>query len=440
MDEREAVKAGTAQIEITPPPGLELAGFAKRPQPSTTSLDPLFVRALYLEDGGRRLLWVHGDVLGVTEALVTRLRRVLGSELAIPNSNILVSATHTHSAPATIQLTGCGRVDPAFVTEFESRCRRAAQLAARDGETCRLVSAQGVCDLGVDRRRFASAHTDPRVTALGWQRKDGSFKAAFLNYSMHPVCLRADTMSADWPGAAAGALSEALPGKPTVLVSSGACGNINPPAVGVTHEQVSGWGRRIAESVSDKLLAAPPQRGGSNGAGLRVIVSRGPIPVEEWNVAQVEDYAKACLADPVGCGEFGDTFRLAVTTWRSSMLDWLRCHELAEVQAELGLISLGHTSILTVNGEIFSRFNALVASAAKGPVCTVAYANGMLGYIPSAEAYDEGGYEVAWAMLFYNLPRLRKGGLELLAERARRLLAKRSSERLNALPHHLEDK
>jgi hypothetical protein len=422
------MKAGTAQIEITPPPGLELAGFAKRPQPSTASLDPLFVRALYLEDGGQRLLWVHSDVLGVTEALVTRLRRVLGAELAIPHSNILVSATHTHSAPATIQLTGCGRVEPAFVTEFESRGRRAAHLAVKDSEACRLVSAEGVCDLGVDRRHFASAHTDPRVTALGWLRKDGSFKTAFLNYAMHPVCLRADAMSADWPGAAAGALSEALPGKPTVLVSSGACGNINPPAVGVTHAQVSDWGRQIAESVSNKLLAAPSLRGGSNGTGLRVIVSRGPIPIEDWNAGQVEDYAKACLADPVGCGEFGDTFRLAVTTWRSSMLDRLRCHEPAKVQAELGLISLGQTSILTVNGEIFSRFNALVASAARGPVCTVAYANGMLGYIPSAEAYDEGGYEVAWAMLFYNLPRLRKGGLELLAERARRLLAGSAGE------------
>ena len=73
---------------------------------------------------------------------------------------------------------------------------------------------------------------------------------------------------------------------------------------------------------------------------------------------------------------------------------------------------------------MFSQFTALAASAANGPVYTVSYANGMLGYIPSAKAYDEGAYEVTWAMLFYNLPRLRKGGLELLAERARRLLAK----------------
>jgi hypothetical protein len=235
-------------------------------------------------------------------------------------------------------------------------------------------------------------------------------------------------MSADWPGAAAGALSEALPGKPIVLVSPGACGNINPPAVGVTHEQVSAWGEQIAASVSKTLREASSQESGATGAWLRVVALRGPIPLEDWNAAQVEAYAKACLADPAGWGQFGDTFRLAVTTWRAAMLDRLRCHEPPEAQAELGLISLGHTSILTINGEIFSRFNALAASATTGPVCTVSCANGMLGYIPTAEAYDEGGYEVAWAMLFYNLPRLRKGGLELLAERARRLLAGSAGE------------
>jgi len=45
-----------------------------------------------------------------------------------------------------------------------------------------------------------------------------------------------------------------------------------------------------------------------------------------------------------------------------------------------------------------------------------------LGYMAAAEAFDEGGYEVDWAMVFYNVPRLKRGGLEAVATRARELL------------------
>jgi hypothetical protein len=426
------MKAGAAQVDITPPPGLELAGFAKRPQPSSGVLDPLFVRALYLEDGPERLLWLHADLLAFGAPLAARLRRDVGSDLAIPASRVLVTTTHTHSAPAVIALTGCGRVEPAYVGQLEDKCRRAARLAVKDGEPCRLVAAQGRCALGVDRRRSASAHTDPRVGALGWRRQDGSFKAAFLNYSMHPVSLRDSMMSADWPGAAARSLAEALPGRPVVLVTPGACGNINPPAVGVAPQQMSEWGQQVARSVVGALLATPADTAAANGASLRTIAATGAVPTENWDAEQVEEYAAACLADPAASHEFGDTFRLAVETWRAEMLDRLRRQEPPLAQAELGLITLGQTSLLTINGEMFSPFTVLAASAASGPVYTVSYANGMLGYIPSAEAYDEGAYEVTWAMLFYNLPRLRKGCLELLAKEARRLLAERPQKKLAA--------
>jgi hypothetical protein len=77
--------------------------------------------------------------------------------------------------------------------------------------------------------------------------------------------------------------------------------------------------------------------------------------------------------------------------------------------------------LVTVNAEIFSQFTELAGAGAGLPVYTVSCANGMIGYVPTAVAYDEGGYEVSHAMLFYNLPRPQQGGLELLANHARAL-------------------
>ena len=64
-------------------------------------------------------------------------------------------------------------------------------------------------------------------------------------------------------------------------------------------------------------------------------------------------------------------------------------------------------------------------------VYVIGCANGMIGYLPPKEAYDEGAYEVLWSMLFYNLPRPRRGGFEFLAERAHQLIQTQSC----AIPH-----
>ena len=104
------------------------------------------------------------------------------------------------------------------------------------------------------------------------------------------------------------------------------------------------------------------------------------------------------------------------------MLQRIERGQPAYATAELGVLSFGSAALITVNAEIFSRFTELASQGAGCPVYTVSCANGMIGYLSVAESYDEGAYEVLWSMLFYNLPRPRKGCLELLAENARRLL------------------
>lgn len=413
---------GTAQVDITPQPGIELAGFAVRPQPSTGILDPLWARVLFLQDGPERLLWLHLDLLALDQGWADRLRDWIALELGLPLAQILVSATHTHSGPAAIRLTGCGEVDTAYVLQLEQKCREVVHSALHNLEPCRLVTAQGRCDLAIDRRKFASAHTDPRVSAVGWRRDDGPFKAVLLNYSMHPVSLRGSLVSADWPGAAARCLTERLPGQPLALVSLGACGNINPPVVGVSASQVTTWGQTIAGSVIETLLAARRGTDAAEVPALRTVASHVDLPVEAWDRADVEKYVAGCLADLDGQHSFKGKFRLAIETWHATMIDRIRRGEPHHTKVHLGVICLGPVALVTVNAEIFSRFTELAGAGAECPVHTVSCANGMIGYVPTAVAYDEGGYEVSQAMLFYNLPRPQKGGLELLANHARQLL------------------
>ncbi|MGH8024041.1 MAG: neutral/alkaline non-lysosomal ceramidase N-terminal domain-containing protein [Limisphaerales bacterium] len=414
------MKVGTAQIDITPKPGVDLSGFAVRPQPSTGVLDLLWIRALYFENDTEKLLWLHADLLALDQKLADRLRQRIQIESGIPFSRILLSTTHTHSAPATIQLTSCGEIAPAYVAWLEEQFIHAAKFALQNPEPCSLVAVEGRCELGMDRRRSATPHTDPRVGALGWKRADGTFKAVFLCYSMHPVCLRGSQISGDWTGETARAFFDVLPGRPVVFVSSGACGNIDPPKTGVTPEQMRHWGQQIAESVSDKLLTQAEMVSDDSLKFNSIVIS---LPKDGWSVEQIEKHAASCLAHPASRREFGSCLTRAAETWKRNMLDQLRQGESSVIRAELGMIIIGPFVIITVNGEIFSHFTELINSKDGCSVYAVGCVNGMVGYIPSADAYADNGYEVLWSMLFYNLPRLRKGGLEILAQHANQLLA-----------------
>jgi hypothetical protein len=420
------MNVGAAQIEITPQPGIELAGFAIRPQPSTSVLDPLYIRALYLTDDPNQLLWVHCDLLALDQQLCDRFRHWCHKVLGIAESQVIASTTHTHSAPAAIQTNGCGRLNAPYVKWLELQLRSAALKATTRTERCRMVSVQGFCDRGVDRRGFGSGHVDTRVGALGWVREDGSFKAALLTYAMHPVCLRGSEISADWPGATSRALSQLLPGNPVCLVCSGASGNINPPAVGVSPDVMNGWGDEVAASVTAKLIETAQKPARQKSRLLQVTSSRLELPLDPWGKAEMDACVAARRADEAGRREFGEMFDVALEAWRCTMLKRFDSGEPPSAGAELSVVQFGSVTLLTVNAEVFSRFSALAANGSEQPVYTIGCANGMLGYMATEQAYEEGAYEVDWAMLFYSLPRLRRGGLEALARRAREFLPARN--------------
>lgn len=448
------MRVGASQVEITPEPGIELCGFAARTQPSVGVLDPLHVKCLYVEDGAARLLWVHADVLGLERETVQAFRAWAREALGLDAASVMVSATHTHAAPAVMLLQEAGRVEPAYLSFFEMQLREAARRAVACVEPAELVSARGWCDLAVDRRGKASAHTDPQVGAVGFRRANGEFIAAVTNYAIHPVALGPANrcVSADIPGAVAASLQRELSGSPIVLATSGACGNLNPPTQSVTWEQVQAWGRRIAAAVLEPLRSGPAWRGEDTAGmsvpqfntggtpvphlstagtavpheftggtavpqGLRAASRVVGLPQEVLSAAEVDAWAEAALRNAGAVSQWGERFRRAIQGWASAMKDELaRGIASPAREAELHALALGPMTFVGVNGELFSRFtSALRERTGRTNLYTVGYANGNLGYLPTREAYAEGGYEVEEAHLFYRQWRVREGGLELLA-------------------------
>ena len=97
-----ALRAGVAQVDITPPPGEQMWGFEDRRQPATGTLDPLYARVLVLEAASAnaplRLALVTLDLgRSFGPGSLARLRATAERSSGI--SCLLVAASHTHSAP-----------------------------------------------------------------------------------------------------------------------------------------------------------------------------------------------------------------------------------------------------------------------------------------------------------------------------------------------------
>jgi hypothetical protein len=412
---------GVSQIDITPKAGVELSGFAARVQPSVGVLDPLFAKALYLVDGDQKLLWIHCDLIGFDRAIVLAFRRWALERFGLQAWQVMLSATHTHSGACTIHLQGGGEYEPAYVECLHSWLRQATEEAVARTERVGLASVEGHLDLAVDRRKRGSAHTDPRVAALGFRRNEETFAAVVVNYAMHPVALGSTNchISADVPGQTALVLARQLPGQPVVLVTNGACGNLNPPAENVPFKQVERWGRQIAETVAPLLKNAAPMP----VPGLRVVARIVQLPMDTLDSDGINAYAAKALEDKVSLAQWGDKYRQAVERWRSSLLAEARTgRPNRHSEAELFAADIGGVILLGANAEVFSDFTDWLRRKIDKKVYLVGYANGDLGYLPTRAAYGEGGYEVEVAHLFYGGFRPRAGGLELLAQEAMELL------------------
>lgn len=415
------MRIGVAQIDITPEVGVELSGFARRIQPSTGILDRLYAKCLYLQEGSERLLWIHADLIGVERELVIEFRRWAKERWDLAPHQVMISATHTHSGPATILVQEAGAYDAKYVGYLRSRLEEVATAATAKTESCEIVMLEGRLELSVDRRKKATPHTDPRVGGIGFRRESGEYIAVAVNYAMHAVALGPTNrmISADIPGRAAAALSRKLPGEPIALITNGACGNLNPPFENVTVQQLEEWGGRIAGAVAPLFASAVPRQNVPFRTCSRVV----PLPLDALTVEEIEAYAAHVVNDAASLAEWGDRFRRAVATWRQRMIEGVQTGKARDTrEAELITVCLGDLTLLGMNAEVFSRFTDDLRQSTGRKLYVIGYANGDMGYIPTQAAYDEGGYEVEIAHIFYCNFRPKAGGLELLTEKATGLL------------------
>src|SRR2546423_449740 len=93
--------AGICETDITPPGGVWMCGYAFRPTGCVAVHDPLYARALVLDDGSASVAILGLDLIGLDFDMVETVRAGVTEQTGIPASAIMLNATHTHAGHPT---------------------------------------------------------------------------------------------------------------------------------------------------------------------------------------------------------------------------------------------------------------------------------------------------------------------------------------------------
>src|SRR5690242_13340628 len=94
----EVFKIGAAAVDITPEKGTPMAGYYQERAAQGTH-DPLMAKAIVMADDRIKVALVALDLISTTQTVVDQARKNIEKLTGIPETHVMISATHAHTGP-----------------------------------------------------------------------------------------------------------------------------------------------------------------------------------------------------------------------------------------------------------------------------------------------------------------------------------------------------
>lgn len=378
------LRAAAVKVDITPKTSQWLLGY--NPRQSTGVHDPIYTRVVAIDDGRTQFYLASTDICLMSPGLYDNVAAELQRRTGITRKQFWWSVTHTHAAPeigppAISKMLLGSRFNHEWDRDYTHQVTSSLIQAIKDArdklEPARLQVGLGMSMANINRRARdvdgkvtlglnPDGPADRQIGLIKIERPDGSLLALVANYAIHGTVLSGENklISGDAPGIVAAYVEEKL--NTTVLFINGAAGNL-APIYSVYNTPSAGHLNQFRVLLGDKILQA--------NAAI-------PKGTDDVSLKLDETYVESPLRSGL--------------EWPQDLANYSRTDSAGRLLVKLPIrfLRINDTAIWSAPGELFCEIAIHVRNASPyAHTLYFGYTNGWFGYLPTAQAIAEGGYE-----------------------------------------------
>lgn len=419
------MRAGFGSSDITPRPGVQLTGYGPyRNRAARRITAPLLARAMVIAGRGQRTALINLELCIVPRDLAKRIREAVAARIRMSPDRVLVTVTHTHSAPAVGGLVGWGEADAMYVETLPSRVAAAAERAVAAQSEVEWRYAEVPCEgIAINRetdnggwmtepievrldpawRPARPQDTDPTLRVLAAYSR-GSLCGVLHHFGCHAVVGSEQTFDVhgDFVGLASRAIERTHAGA-TAIFLPGAMGDINPPVVhrgaAETRLGLRALARKYAGAIARGLRAAQPVAVDEVRSVRREVRFARVAWTRAWVLRRIAKFGRIFAAPGIT-----DVTRVGTPPLNTNGLHMARLAGLRVVLAgfrgtrgpnpivNVHGLRIGPVALLGVGLEVFHSLQAPVLRGSPHPHTWVVSLAGGAGYAPDKAAHAKKGY------------------------------------------------
>ena len=446
------LRAGVGREVITPPVGIRMFGYTVQECVAESVERELTATALILTDGETKVALVACDLLMIQSPHVDRIRLKIADNLSIQDDHVLINTSHTHLGP---MLPGWqedsddqSELQQRYLNSLEASLVRVTGMADQNLQSARIGSGTGNAPIGINRRERLedgrvligeneAGAVDHEVGVIRVDNLNGRTLATVMIAAAHTIVLgpRTSQLSPDYVGPAR-EIVESATGAPSLFMQ-GAAGNVSPRSgIGGGGEEQFEELHRIGVMLAGEVIKTWSLIRTHNRKGKRHIVqsvaaitmreyepfpeacidyfqvlsrseqlAMAPVPNRHDAAKYLERYRKS-LEQARRSGSVGDIHVASrLVQWAQLLLRTIDQGEPLFRELKCWALRINDMGIIAVNGEPFAELAlAVKRDSPLTHTFFLGYSNGCLGYLPTPEAFDEGGMEVHESYQNYMLP------------------------------------
>jgi hypothetical protein len=458
------LRVGIAETDITPPIGFPMAGYYHE-RLAEGAIDSLKAKAIVFRAGDTAAALVVCDLIGIATDLSREVRRRAADKTGIPVANIVIAATHSHTAPDYMKelwlYLGGEKQDGARKAYIEKLIHGPVEAIAQAHANAKPATldcgaATQETPVAFNRRfvmRDGSVRTwmsfensdvvrsagpvDPDIGLIAIRDLDGKPRGILSNYALHLDTVGGMKWSADYPYFIEQSLRQALGPDVISIFGAGCCGDINHVDPRRRERNKTDFiGGSIGESIHRQLGKLTPVARPDVVVRSRV----AQLPLQDATPDEVTH--SIGILSAAARQEKVDFFE-HVTAYKKLILDQLRHRvphaNIAEqitwglsrslagigdtLPADVTVMTIGRdAAIVCLPGEVFVELGLAIKQGSPFRTTLIVELSNCVEtiYVPHRAAYAGGSYEVTNSTL-------QPGSGELLVETALSLLREAAS-------------